>query len=137
MILVAGPITIKEIEHALRICGKEKVPGSSGLTVRPLCRSNIAKLLVLLFVKSIKYEKVPKKWCKICMILIPKGNNPYTGIVLNLHPITLLKTIQKMIINTVFNPITNTLVKKSIFKGANTFALPGLPHPSLYFACRP
>jgi Reverse transcriptase (RNA-dependent DNA polymerase) len=59
------------------------------------------------------------------MIFIPKGDNPYTGIVKNLRPIKLLETIQKIFIKTIFHRITNVLIKKSILKGANTSVLPG------------
>jgi Reverse transcriptase (RNA-dependent DNA polymerase) len=59
------------------------------------------------------------------MIFIPKGDNPYTGILKNLRPITLLETIQKIFIKTIFHRITNVLRHKSILKGANTSVLPG------------
>jgi hypothetical protein len=59
------------------------------------------------------------------MIFIPKEDNPYTGIVKNLRPITLVKTIQKIFIKTIFHRITNILVSKSILKGANTSVLRG------------
>jgi Reverse transcriptase (RNA-dependent DNA polymerase) len=77
-ISVADPITLKEIEHALRIFGQDKAPGPSGLTVRHLRRADIATYLVPLFHNAIKFENVAEKWCKSCMIFIPKWDNSYT-----------------------------------------------------------
>jgi Reverse transcriptase (RNA-dependent DNA polymerase) len=102
--------------------------------VRHLRRADIAKYLVPLFNNAKKFEKVPVKWCKSCMIFIPKGENPYTGIVKNLRPITLLETIQKIFIKTILYRITNILVKKSILKGTNTS---GLPDTSTYDSLLP
>jgi hypothetical protein len=49
-----------------------------------------------------------------------KGDNPYTGVVENLNPLTLLETIQKIFITTIFGFITNILVKNMILKGSST-----------------
>jgi hypothetical protein len=58
---VGDPITLEEIEYALRICGQDKARAPSGLTVRHIQRANFAKHLVSLFNNAKKYEKVPEK----------------------------------------------------------------------------
>jgi hypothetical protein len=63
------------------------------------------------------------------MILIPKGDNSYTGMEKNLRLITPHKTVQKIFIKTIINRITSILVRKLISTGANTSEL---PETSLY-----
>jgi hypothetical protein len=118
MSCIAETILEPEVVAALRVCGQDKAPGPSGLTVRHLRRAENAHLLAKIFNNSIQLRKVPVQWCKLTMSIIPKGDPPYAGKVKRLAPITLLETVQKIFIKTIFPEIMRVFVEKSLFKGA-------------------
>jgi hypothetical protein len=121
---VAKPILEAEIVTALRVCGQGKAPGPSGLTVQHLPRADIAHLLGKFFNNLIQLQKVHVMRCKSIMNFIPKGDLPYAGTVKKLGPITLLETVQKIFIKTIFGRIMRVRGKVNL-KGAYTAILPG------------
>jgi Reverse transcriptase (RNA-dependent DNA polymerase) len=72
----------------------------------------------------LRIEVTPTDWNKSLMIFIPKSNNPYQCTLTGLRLITLLETIQKVFLKTIFSRITTMITDNTILKGADFSVFP-------------
>jgi hypothetical protein len=122
---VNDEISIDIIKSALCSCGADKAPGPSSFTVRHLRNSGVTEYLCTIFNAALRSGITPTDWNKLLMVFIPKSNNPYQAMLTGLRPITLLETIQKVFLKTIFSRITASITANSILKGADSSVLPG------------